>query len=64
MQPQGIAGDPKDDTTIGPLVSDVQYEKVQNLIQKGIDEGAEPLIGGTGKPNGLEKGYYLNPRFW
>ena len=57
-----IAGDPKkDDTTIGPLVSDVQYEKVQNLIQKGIDEGAELLIGGTGKPNGLEKGYYAKP---
>ena len=57
-----IAGDPKkDDTTIGPLVSDVQYEKVQTLIQKGIDEGAELLIGGTGKPNGLEKGYYAKP---
>ena len=57
-----IAGNPKkDDTTIGPLVSDVQYEKVQNLIQKGIDEGAELLIGGTGKPNGLEKGYYAKP---
>ena len=57
-----IAGDPtKDSTTIGPLVSDVQYEKVQNLIQKGIDEGAELLIGGTGKPDGLEKGYYAKP---
>ena len=57
-----IAGDPtKDSTTIGPLVSNVQYEKVQNLIQKGIDEGAELLIGGTGKPDGLEKGYYAKP---
>ena len=57
-----IAGDPKKDgTTIGPLVSDVQYEKVQNLIQKGIDEGAKLLIGGTGKPQGLEKGYYAKP---
>jgi aldehyde dehydrogenase (NAD+) len=43
------------------LVSDVQYEKVQNLIQKGIDEGAKLLIGGTGKPQGLEKGYYAKP---
>ena len=57
-----IAGDPKNDsTTIGPLVSDVQFKKVQNLIQKGIDEGAKLLIGGTGKPNGLEKGYYAKP---
>ncbi|NCX28914.1 MAG: aldehyde dehydrogenase family protein, partial [Rhodobacterales bacterium] len=57
-----IAGDPKkDSTTIGPLVSDVQFEKVQTLIQKGIDEGAELLIGGTGKPDGLEKGYYAKP---
>ena len=57
-----IAGDPKkEETTIGPLVSDVQYNKVQNLIQKGIDEGAELLIGGTGKPDGLEKGYYAKP---
>ena len=57
-----IAGDPKNDsTTIGPLVSDVQFNKVQTLIQKGIDEGAELLIGGTGKPDGLEKGYYAKP---
>ena len=57
-----IAADPKkEETTIGPLVSDVQYKKVQNLIQKGIDEGAELLIGGTGKPDGLEKGYYAKP---
>ena len=57
-----IAGDPKNDsTTIGPLVSDVQFKKVQNLIQKGIDEGAELLIGGTGKPDGLENGYYAKP---
>ena len=57
-----IAGDPKrEETTIGPLVSDVQYKKVQYLIQKGIDEGAELLIGGTGKPDGLEKGYYAKP---
>jgi len=57
-----MTGDPKrEDTTIGSLVSDVQYEKVQNLIQKGIDEGAELLIGGTGKPDGLKKGYYAKP---
>ena len=57
-----IAGDPKDDaTTIGPLVSDVQFAKVQNLIQQGMDEGATLLTGGTGKPDGLDKGYYARP---
>ena len=49
-----IVGDPKkEDTIIGPLVSEVQYKKVQNLIEKGIDEGAKLLIGGTGKPLSL-----------
>jgi len=57
-----IVGDPKkEDTVIGPLVSDVQYAKVQNLIEQGINEGANLLIGGTGKPNGLEKGYFAKP---
>ena len=57
-----IVGDPKkEDTVIGPLVSDVQYKKVQNLIEQGINEGAKLLIGGTGKPDGLEKGYFAKP---
>ena len=57
-----IVGDPKkEDTIIGPLVSDVQYKKVQNLIEQGINEGAKLLIGGTGKPDGLKKGYFAKP---
>ena len=55
-------GDPKKEGEhIGPVVSEVQYKKIQSLIQKGIDEGAELLIGGTGKPDGLENGYYAKP---
>jgi aldehyde dehydrogenase (NAD+) len=55
-------GDPNAaDTTIGPVVSDVQYEKIQNLIQKGIDEGATLECGGTGRPDGLNAGYFVKP---
>ncbi len=55
-------GDPfTDGTTIGPVVSEVQYNKIQDLIQKGIDEGATLVTGGTGRPDGLNKGYYVRP---
>ena len=55
-------GDPKaEGTTIGPVVSAVQFEKIQNLIQKGIDEGATLECGGTGRPDGLNVGYYVKP---
>jgi aldehyde dehydrogenase (NAD+) len=55
-------GDPfTDGTTIGPVVSEVQYNKIQDLIQKGIDEGATLLTGGVGRPDGLNKGYYVRP---
>ncbi len=55
-------GDPNDpNTTIGPVVSSVQYEKIQNLIQTGIDEGAKLETGGTGRPDGLNAGYYVKP---
>ena len=55
-------GDPFDDnTTIGPVVSAVQYNKVQDLIKKGIEEGAELVVGGLGKPEGLTTGYYVKP---
>ncbi len=47
--------------TIGPVVSEAQYHKIQGLIQKGIDEGATLVAGGTGKPEGLDKGYYVRP---
>ena len=57
-----VVGDPRsEDTEVGPLVSDVQWHKVQDLIQKGIDEGAELAAGGTGKPEGLDKGYFAKP---
>jgi len=57
-----VAGDPKNsNTTVGPMVSNKQYERVQSYIQIGIDEGAEILIGGLGKPKGLEKGNFVKP---
>ncbi|MFB4309754.1 aldehyde dehydrogenase family protein [Actinomadura sp. GTD37] len=58
---QVTVGDPNGDVVIGPVVSASQFEKVQALIQKGIDEGATLVAGGTGRPDGLEKGYYVKP---
>jgi aldehyde dehydrogenase (NAD+) len=53
-------GDPADASTdLGPVVSDVQFEKIQGLIQKGIDEGATLVTGGTGLPDHLDKGYFV-----
>ncbi len=55
-------GDPRAaDTKLGPVVSKVQYDKIQDLIQAGIDEGAELLTGGPGLPEGLNRGYYVRP---
>jgi len=57
-----IAGNPKDEsTTIGPVVSLIQWKKIQNLIQVGIDEGANLVAGGTGKPDPENSGYYVRP---
>ncbi len=57
-----VVGNPRDKSTdVGPLVSDVQWDKVQNLIQKGIDEGATLVTGGPGRPEGLDKGYFARP---
>ena len=57
-----IVGDPQmKDSKIGPVVSKVQFDKIQALIQKGIDEGARLVCGGTGRPEGLDKGYYVKP---
>jgi aldehyde dehydrogenase (NAD+) len=56
------AGDPfAEGTTIGPVVSEVQFNKIQGLIQKGIEEGATLVAGGLGRPEGLNKGYYVRP---
>jgi len=55
-------GDPADPkTAIGPMVSQKQYERVQSYIRKGIEEGAELLVGGEGRPEGLEVGYFVKP---
>ncbi|MFP7569169.1 aldehyde dehydrogenase family protein [Marivita sp. S2033] len=46
---------------IGPVVNATQWQKIQDLIQKGIDEGARLVTGGTGRPEGLNKGFYVRP---
>ncbi len=55
-------GDPLDlNSDLGPLVSKNQFDKVQKLIKKGIEEGANLVAGGIGRPNGYEKGFYARP---
>ncbi|HEY3995308.1 MAG TPA: aldehyde dehydrogenase family protein [Mycobacterium sp.] len=54
-----VGGD--DATAIGPVASKAQFDKVQGLIQRGVDEGATVVAGGTGRPAGLDKGYYVKP---
>jgi aldehyde dehydrogenase (NAD+) len=55
-------GDPfEEDTRLGPLVSDTQRERVRGYIQKGIDEGARLVTGGTEPPEGLDRGYFVRP---
>ena len=54
-------GDPGGNAELGPVVSELQWTKIQGLIQKGIDEGAQLVAGGTGRPEGLEVGYYVKP---
>jgi aldehyde dehydrogenase (NAD+) len=55
-------GDPADPrTAVGPMVSKKQYERVQSHIRKGIEEGAEVLVGGEGHPGGLEHGNFVKP---
>ena len=51
----------KEGDHIGPVVSKTQFDKIQSLIQVGIDEGAKLVAGGTGKPDGLDKGYFVKP---
>ncbi len=46
---------------IGPVVSEVQFNKIQGLIEKGIDEGAKLVAGGLGRPDGFNKGYFVRP---
>jgi aldehyde dehydrogenase (NAD+) len=55
-------GDPADPSiTVGPMVSDKQYDRVEGYIRKGIEEGAEVLVGGIGRPKGLKEGFYVKP---
>ena len=55
-------GDPADpNVMVGPMVSQKQYDHVESYIRKGIEEGAEVLVGGEGHPKGLEAGYYVKP---
>jgi len=54
-------GDPNGNAQLGPVVNKTQWEKIQKLIQAGIDEGATLVAGGVGRPDGLDKGYYVKP---
>lgn len=55
-------GDPRsEETELGPVVSEMQYNKIQGLIEKGIKEGATLVTGGLGRPEGLNRGYYVRP---
>ncbi|MDG1011183.1 MAG: aldehyde dehydrogenase family protein [Luminiphilus sp.] len=55
-------GDPTEEGDhIGPLFDRIQFDRVQNLIGVGIDEGAQLLVGGLGKPEGFERGWYVKP---
>ncbi|MFT3673461.1 aldehyde dehydrogenase family protein [Aestuariivirga sp.] len=57
-----IVGNPTDSRTVlGPVVSDIQFAKVQRLIESGIKEGATLVCGGLGRPDGLNRGYYVKP---
>jgi aldehyde dehydrogenase (NAD+) len=54
-------GDPQDKRAIGPVASRAQFDKIQGLVQRGIDEGATLVAGGPGRPDGLDTGYYVKP---
>jgi aldehyde dehydrogenase (NAD+) len=57
-----VVGDPaSEQTTVGPLVSKTQFDRVERYIEKGIAEGAKLVTGGAGRPDGLSKGYYVKP---
>lgn len=57
-----VTGDPNAETTnLGPVASEMQFNKIQSLIEKGIDEGATLVCGGSGRPDDLNKGYFIKP---
>jgi len=56
-----VVGDPQAKVSIGPVVSELHFKRIQGLIEKGIEEGATLVTGGLGRPDGLSKGYYVRP---
>lgn len=57
-----VVGDPKaDGVTMGPVANRNQFEKIQQLLKKGIEEGATAVVGGPGRPDGISKGYFVKP---
>ena len=57
-----VVGDPKKaETTLGPLVNEIQYNKVKDYIEKGIKEGATLVVGGNGMPDNVDKGFFVKP---
>ena len=57
-----ISGDPRaSNTNLGPVVSKAQFDKIQYYIQKGIEQGADLIIGGIGRPDNLSRGFYVKP---
>jgi len=57
-----VVGDPKKEgVTMGPVANKTQFEKIQRLLQQGIDEGATAVVGGPGRPEGIDKGYFIKP---
>lgn len=54
-------GDPQSDVAMGPVVSKSQYNIIQQYIEKGLEEGAQLIAGGLGRPDGLDKGWYVKP---
>jgi aldehyde dehydrogenase (NAD+) len=60
-EPLKVGAPASNDTFLGPVVSEVQYNKIQKLIEAGIKEGADLVIGGSGRPEGLNRGYYVRP---
>src|SRR4051812_5074390 len=58
---QGEVGEASDKTAIGPGAAKAQFDKIQGLLEKGIDEGATVVVGGPGRPDGLDTGYYVKP---
>ncbi|WP_314037405.1 aldehyde dehydrogenase family protein [Dietzia sp. CH92] len=54
-------GDPTTDVKLGPVVSKAQFDKIQGLIERALADGATAVVGGAGRPEGLETGYYVKP---